>query len=146
MTITSPAFANNQAIPAKYTCDGANVNPPLYFQDIPPNTQSLALIIDDPDSPSGNWIHWLLFNIPPNTRQIPENSTLGQQGINTFGNLGYGGPCPGSGRHRYVFTLYALDTNLTLDKPNKENLLSHIKNHMIIQSNLTGLYHRTNKT
>src|SRR6266540_1916694 len=108
MTLSSPAFPNNGAIPAKYTCDGANVSPPLTIGDVPSGTKSLALTVDDPDAPGGTFTHWLVWKIPPTTTSIGEGEHIGTEEKSSFGKPGYGGPCPPSGLHHYVFTLYAL--------------------------------------
>lgn len=145
MRLTSPAFDNNKNIPAKYTCDGDDVNPTLKITDVPPAAKSLVLIVDDPDAPRGNWTHWLVWNIKPETAKIAEDSApIGAvEGITDFGNSGWGGPCPGSGAHRYQFKLYAVDTELNLDssakKPDLENVLS---GHSLAQTVLVGLYQR----
>ena len=111
MKIISEVFENKQMIPQKYTCDGENINPPLQITDIPSNTESLVLIVDDPDAPSGDWIHWLVWNINPQTKEImedsvPENAVVG---TNDFKKMEYDGPCPPSGTHRYVFKVLALE-------------------------------------
>lgn len=142
MKITSPVFENNKPIPSKYTCNGENVNPPLAFSDVPENTKSLVLIVDDPDAPSGTWIHWVIFNIPKEVRTITENSMPeGIQGITSFGKSGYGGPCPPSGTHRYFFKLYALDTMLSLtEKENRKTVEDAMQNHIITGAEIIGLY------
>lgn len=145
MKLTSTAFADNQNIPAKYTCDGANVNPPLTISDVPENAKSLVLIVDDPDVPLGTWVHWVVWNIDPNTKVIEENSVPAGAipGTTSFGKPGYGGPCPPSGIHHYYFTLYALDTTLTLSSSTKkEDLEKIIEGHIIGQTELVGLYSR----
>ena len=145
MRIASPAFQNNQTIPAKYTCDADNVNPPLIFSEVPQGTKSLALIVDDPDAPAGTWVHWLVWNIDPAVRQIAENSVPAGavEGVTSFGTAGYGGPCPPSGTHRYFFKAYALDSMLELDgKADKEKLLAAMKGHILDQAELVGLYKR----
>ncbi len=145
MEIKSPAFKNKQSIPAKYTCDGKNISPPLEINDLPENTKSLVLISDDPDAPAGTWIHWTVWNINPRTRKIPEaNIPQGAvQGITSFGTSGYGGPCPPSGSHRYFFKVYALDTKLDLDSSAKiEDLESAIKGHVLDKAELIGTYER----
>ena len=109
MTVSSPAFGNDQPIPAKYTCTGANVSPPLEFKGTPKNARSLALTVDDPDAPGGHFTHWEVSQIPPSTTSIAEGGHAGVEGENGFGNTGYGGPCPPNGEHRYVFTLKAFD-------------------------------------
>lgn len=145
MKIMSPAFEDNQNIPSQYTCDGDDVNPPLSILDIPENTQSLVLIVDDPDAPSGDWVHWLVWNISPQTEQIAENSVPegAQEGATDFGRIGWGGPCPPSGMHRYQFKLYALDTMLDLDlSAKKKNIENAVKGHTLAQAMLVGLYKR----
>ncbi|MGB5197246.1 MAG: YbhB/YbcL family Raf kinase inhibitor-like protein, partial [Candidatus Deferrimicrobium sp.] len=116
LQFTSQAFPNNGMIPPEYTCDGANVNPPLTVRNAPAKSGSLALIVDDPDAPRGTWVHWVVWNMGADTKDIPANSvpTGALQGTNDFGKQGYGGPCPPSGTHRYFFKLYALDISLAL--------------------------------
>ena len=146
MKISSPSFNNNENIPAKFTCDGENINPALNISDLPDTTQSLVLIVDDPDSPSGTWIHWAVFNIDPTATQIAENSVPagGTEIITTFGESGYGGPCPGSGKHRYFFKIYALDTKLELDeKISAEDLGAAMEGHILEYAELVGNYERT---
>jgi hypothetical protein len=146
MELSSPSFANNQAIPTKFTCQGKNISPELLIKNIPAQTQTLALILDDPDATHGTWNHWLIWNISANTQQIPENvgAIFATQGITSFKKPGYGGPCPPSGSHRYIFTLYALNQKLTLPPTaNKENLLEAMNNAIIEQTTLTGLYQKS---
>jgi len=146
MQITSSVFTNNQKIPSKYTCDGKSINPPLQFLDIPENSKSLALICDDPDAPSGSFVHWLIFNISPKTNQIGENSPPREaiQGLTSLGRPGYVGPCPPSGTHRYIFSLYALDTKLEIEKDTDKSQLARAMNgHIIEKKELIGLYSRT---
>jgi Raf kinase inhibitor-like YbhB/YbcL family protein len=116
LKISSTAFGNNGMIPQKYTCDGADLNPPLALEGIPEQTKSLSLIVDDPDAPRGTWVHWVAWNIAPGTSAIEEGSVPpgAQQGMNDFRRLDYGGPCPPSGTHRYFFKLFALDMLLTI--------------------------------
>ena len=109
ITLASPAFGNNQSIPAKFTCTGQNVSPPLQWNGVPATAKTLELTVDDPDAPGGHFTHWQLAEIPATTTAIPEGEHVGAEGTNGFGNQGYGGPCPPSGEHRYVFTLKALD-------------------------------------
>jgi len=138
-------FENGQRIPQKYTCDGKNINPPLEFIDVPNNAKSLALIVDDPDSPSKVWSHWVMWGIPAGIRKISENSVPANavEGVNDFGNVGYGGPCPHSGTHRYQFKLYALNVELNSSKEmTKDNLENAIKVHIIDKAILTGFYSR----
>ncbi len=145
MQLTSPAFEHEKDIPSQYTCDGQNINPPLKIEAVPENTESLALIIDDPDAPSGTFIHWLVWNIDPKTNKIEENSVPqgAIEGMTNFGETGYGGPCPPSGTHRYFFKLYALDTELDLT-PNagKDNLEQAMQGHILDSTELIGLYSR----
>jgi len=148
--ITSSAFAEGGMIPSKYTCDGADVSPPLQWDAVPEGTKSIALISDDPDAPMGTWVHWVLFNLPAQTRELPENvppdETLpngAKQGITDFGRVGYGGPCPPSGTHRYFFKIYALDTELQIDTgAGKRGLLKAMEGHILGQGQLMGKYKR----
>jgi len=141
LKITSPAFEHNQKIPSKYTCDGEDINPELIIENIPKGTATLALIIDDPDAPVGNWDHWIVFNIEP--KNIDEDSIPGIQGINSWGRNSYGGPCPPSGTHRYFFKVYALDAKLPLpENTNKKQLESEIQDHILAKGELIGLYQR----
>lgn len=143
LTITSTAFAPNGAIPAKYTCDGGDMNPPLAIAGVPAGTKSLALIMDDPDAPAGTWVHWVLWNIPPETREIGERSVPAGavQGLNSWSRSGYGGPCPPSGTHRYFFKVYALDAMLSL-KPSstKADLEKAMAGHILSKGELVGAY------
>ena len=144
MKISSSAFENNGMIPSEYTCDGDDVSPPLTFGNIPNNTKSLALIMDDPDAPMGTWVHWLVWNIPANKTGFSkgENITF-PQGKNDFGDLAYGGPCPPFGTHRYFFKLYALDTMLNLSiGSSKKQLEKAMSGHIIEEAQLIGLYKR----
>ena len=145
LTVLSPVFENNSTIPSKYTCDGVNVTPPLFIEHVPAGAKSLALIVDDPDAPAGIWVHWVLWNIHPETKEITENSVPkgAQQGMNDFRKQPYSGPCPPSGTHRYVFKIYALDTILTLSPhATKTDLEKSMKGHIIEQAHITGLYKR----
>jgi len=140
LSISSTAFTDNSSLPPRYTCDGEGVNPPLAWSGVPDETQSLALIVDDPDAPSGTFDHWILFNIPPDTASIEEGSEPAcVHGTGTLGNKTYFAPCPPSGEHRYRFTLYALDTTLPLQEgANKNKLLSAMEGHIIEQTTLVG--------
>ncbi|MDP2855727.1 MAG: YbhB/YbcL family Raf kinase inhibitor-like protein [bacterium] len=142
--LTSSAFENNQLIPAKYTCDGKDVNPPLRISEVPAGAQSLVLIVDDPDAPRGIWDHWIVYNINPQNTPIEENSVPegSIQVVNSFGKKFYGGPCPPSGTHHYYFKLYALDTKLEQDISSKKELENAMENHILAQSELIGLYQR----
>lgn len=145
MQITS-VYKNGDKIPAKYTCDGENVNPPLKFIDVPENANSLALIFDDPDSPSGTWTHWTVWNIDTKVSELKENSLPLNSvlGKTTFGEIGYGGPCPGSGEHRYMFKLYALDIKLNLAKGAEiSELEKTMEGHVIEKAELMGRYSRS---
>jgi len=148
--LTSSAFKNGSAIPSKYTCDGTDVSPPLSWSGVPAGTKSLALITDDPDAPVGTWVHWVMWNIPANPTSLKEglekNAALAdgtKQGISDFKRPGYGGPCPPSGTHRYMFKLYALDTTLDLaDNTTKAKLETAMKGHVLGQATLMGTYSR----
>jgi len=141
MKITSPDFTDNTPIPKEFTCLGEDVNPALNIEGTPKDAKSLALIVDDPDAPSGMWVHWVVFNIPPSTTTIHKNSIPGSQGRNDFNRQNYGGPCPPSGTHHYHFKIYALDTMLNLqEKISKKDLEFAMKGHILDQSELTGLF------
>jgi hypothetical protein len=150
MKITSPQFLDGENIPVQYTCDGAGVNPPLNFSEVPPGIKSLALIMHDPDAPvSGGWTHWTLWNIDPAIRSLAENSapSLAVQGKTSSGQNNYGGPCPPSGTHHYYFKLYALDTVLK-ELPSyseKTELEQAMAGHILAQAELVGLYSRAKK-
>jgi len=148
--LTSTAFASGELIPRKYTCDGEDISPPLQWNNPPRDTQSFALIADDPDAPRGTWVHWVLYNLPAETRALPEavspDAELpdgSRHGKNSWRRLGYGGPCPPSGTHRYFFKLYALDTMLNLAAgANKKQLLRAMEGHILAQAEVMGLYTR----
>jgi len=152
LAISSPVFANGQSIPARYTCEGEDVSPPLEFSGVPSNAASLVLIVDDPDAPDPaapkmTWVHWLLYNLPADTSGLAEGVTTLPQGtlsgISDFKRTRYGGPCPPIGEHRYMFKLYALDTLLPdLGRPDKEALLRAMDGHIIEQALLIGLYQK----
>jgi Raf kinase inhibitor-like YbhB/YbcL family protein len=147
--LRSSAFQQNLSIPTKYTCDGANVSVPLSWRDAPAETKSFALIVDDPDAPSGIWVHWVLYDLPASSHAlgeaIPNRETLGngaKQGVNDFGKVGYAGPCPPRGpAHRYFFKLYAL-VRVTELKPSatKQQLLQAMKEHILAEVELVGTY------
>ena len=142
LKIMSSAFKYNERIPAKYTCDGIDVNPPLKFRNIPTGTKSLALIVDDPDAPMGTWIHWIVWNMPP-TEEIDEDTVPGIEGINDFNKNSYGGPCPPSGVHRYFFKIFALNAMLDLNSnARKRDLEEAMKGKIISEGELIGLYGR----
>ncbi len=150
MHITSPAFAEHESIPEKYTCEGRDISPPLTFSGIPEAAESLILIVDDPDAPDPDapkmtWVHWLLFNLPSHIKGLDEDVQIFRDGtdtgLNDWKRRDYGGPCPPIGRHRYFFKLYALDTRLTgLNAPDKETLLHAMQGHVLEQAELIGTY------
>jgi hypothetical protein len=150
MKIDSTQFTEGSMIPSKYTCDGKDISPPLEWRDEPADTKSFALISDDPDAPGGTWVHWVIYNIPPDFIGLEENIKPEKefkngmmQGTNSWPRIGYGGPCPPSGAHRYFFKLYALDAMLEL-KPgvNKEQLLKAMTGHILAEAQLMGKYKR----
>ena len=143
--LQSSAFAHESAIPAKYTCSGEDISPPLQWGDPPAGTQAFALIADDPDAPGGTWVHWVLYNLPAETRALaeatPDLADGGRHGQNSWGRNDYGGPCPPSGEHRYFFKLYALDTTLDLAAGARvERLLKAIEGHILAQAEVMGVY------
>ncbi len=143
MQITSSAFADGQSIPTKYSCKGNNVSPPLTIDNVPQNAKSVTMIVHDPDSPNGTFIHWVLWNIDPTISQIleAEAPAAASEGKNDFGDQSYGGPCPHKGNHRYVFTLYALNTILQLPEiSTAQDVLAAQEGHVIAQSTLTGTF------
>jgi hypothetical protein len=145
LTLTSPSFQHQGAIPTKYTCDGQDMSPPLMIAGVPQGTKSLALIVHDPDAPGGNWDHWLLWNIPPETRHLNEGQTPdgAMAGMNDFKHQAYGGPCPPSGTHRYIFTLYALDSPLSLSAGTRRHTLEQaMQSHILAHTTLIGTYQR----
>ena len=145
LKISSSVFENNGSIPKKYTCDGTDVSPPLKIENVPSEAKSLALIVDDPDAPMGTWVHWVLWNIPPETKEVKEGSVPegSQQGMNDFRKQNYGGPCPPSGTHRYLFKLYALDSLLNLNpRSTKADVEKAMKGHILSQAQVVGLYKR----
>jgi hypothetical protein len=151
LQITSTAFSEGQPIPAKYSCAGSDISPPLQWTNTPANTKSFALIADDPDAPVGTWVHWVLYDLPANATGLPEDvaktqtiSSGAKQGMNTWPRLGYGGPCPPPGKpHRYFFKIYALDAMLDL-KPGltKKDLLKAMEGHVLAEGQLMGTYQR----
>ncbi len=147
-SFSSPAFGHGQPIPAVYTCKGRNISPPLTWSDLPQGTKSLALIMDDPDAPLGTWVHWVIYNIPPTRtgleEALPSEERLADgslQGKNSWRRIGYGGPCPPSGTHRYYFRLYALDSMLSLAPgAMKEQLLQAMQGHILAQAEWMGTF------
>jgi Raf kinase inhibitor-like YbhB/YbcL family protein len=151
--LLSSGFREGEASPIQYTCDGANISPPLRWGGIPKNSQSLAIICEDPDAPSGVFVHWVIFNLPPIVADLPEAAPTTEelaesgaiQGMNDFNNIGYDGPCPppGSKPHRYFFHLYALDTKLRLQAgATKQEFERAAENHIIAEGSLMGTYKR----
>jgi Raf kinase inhibitor-like YbhB/YbcL family protein len=149
MTLTSPAFTDGGEIPSRYTCAGDDLSPPLDWSGLPPGTESLVLIIDDPDAPGRTAVHWLLYNIPVTESGLPETEWGAGlpagvlAGLNDFDRVQYGGPCPPSGRHRYFHTLYALDTVLPdLGEPVRRALERRMEGHVLAETVLIGTYER----
>mgnify|MGYP002622564599 CR=1 FL=1 len=143
MKLTSPAFSEGKTIPKAFTRDGADRSPALHIEDVPRGAKSLVLILDDPDAPNGTFTHWVLFNISPETRDIHEDvpPVMATQGRNDYGEIGYGGPQPPSGEHRYVFKLYALDTVLSLSRgATKSDVQAAMKGRILAETKLTGRY------
>ncbi len=152
MILMSPVFTDNGVIPARYTCDGDDMSPPLQWSGVPADAVTLALIVDDPDAPDPAapkmvWVHWVLYNLPSEIGGLPEGATdlpAGTlEGINDWHRVGYGGPCPPVGRHRYFFKLYALDKRLPdLERPTKDELLRAMENHVVAEAVLMATYQR----
>lgn len=155
MTITSSAFAHNQAIPKLYTCEGRDISPPLAWSGIPANARSLVLIVDDPDAPDPaapkmTWVHWVIYNLPTNSTGLPEGTQSlpagALEGMTDSGHTGYGGPCPPIGVHRYFHKLYALDVFLPdLNQPSKKRLEQAMKGHVLAEAQLMGIYRKLGK-
>lgn len=145
LSLTSPVFGHLKTIPKKYTCDGENINPPLEISGVPQEAKSLALIMDDPDAPHGTWVHWVMWNIDPKTIGIAEDSVPSGavEGMTSFGEPGYGGPCPPDREHRYFFKLYALDSDISLPSSvTKEQIEAELDGHVLGLTELIGLYER----
>lgn len=141
LTIGSDAFKHNGDIPQQYACNGEGINPPLSIRGLPDETQSIAIIMDDPDAPDGTFTHWLEWNIAPDAADIKENSNPGLSGINSSGKTGYHPPCPPNGRHRYYFKVYALDIALDLPAGSDRDSLEYaMREHIIAQGELMGYY------
>ena len=148
--LTSSAFADGSMIPSEYTCDGRDISPPLAWAGAPEGTAALALICDDPDAPAGTWVHWVLYDLPASTENLPGAvpadrvlSSGGKQGTNSFRRTGYGGPCPPSGTHRYYFRMYALDNEVGLKPGATQNeLFKAMEGHILGQGQLMGRYKR----
>ena len=155
LSITSSAFTNSGEIPVNYTCQGKDIAPPLQWTGVPADARSLVLIVDDPDAPDPDaprmtWVHWVLYNISPEAKGLPEGATASDlpsgtgEGLNDWKRTGYGGPCPPIGRHRYFHKLYALDTRLPdLKKPTKAALEKAMKGHVIAKAELVGTYEKS---
>lgn len=143
--IVCPAFASGESIPKKFTCEGQDVSPPLVWSNLPDGTAGLALIVDDPDAPAGDWVHWLLYNLPANLTTLPEGAKgVGVEGVNSWGSRGYRGPCPPRGKtHRYVFKLYALSQALGL-KPgaSKAEVAKAMRGHILAEGQVIGRFTR----
>ncbi|XXF78569.1 YbhB/YbcL family Raf kinase inhibitor-like protein [Myxococcaceae bacterium GXIMD 01537] len=154
LQLSSPRFQDGSTIPIAYTCEGEDKAPPLHIEGVPAGTRSLALIVEDPDAPDPEnpqrtWCHWVLYNIPPGTRDLAEGAAADLlpagclQGVNDFGRVGYGGPCPPIGRHRYFHKLYALDVVLpNLGRVNRKQLLAAMEGHILAESGLLGTYEK----
>ena len=150
MELTSSAFRQAEPVPSRYTCDGDDLSPPLQWTGAPPGAQSFALIADDPDAPRGTWVHWVVYNLPPSMQQLPEAVPSDaqwadgtRQGRTDFGRTGYGGPCPPSGTHRYVFTLYALDAMLSLAPgATAQQLEAAMQGRILAHAQFMGTYRR----
>ena len=157
LTISAPAFAPGQPIPEQYTCQGADQSPELVWSSVPEGTQSLALIVDDPDAPAGTWVHWVVYNLPPESRGLPVGASAAnpaasaassqlpagaQQGKSSFNRQDYGGPCPPSGSHRYFFKLYALDTTISGEGLDANALRKAMDGHVLAQGELMGTYQK----
>ncbi len=154
LVITSPAFMNGGSIPARYTCDAADLSPELRWAGEPPKAKSFSLIVDDPDAPDPRapqttWVHWVVYDIPADVHALPEDAAThglpsgSKQGLNDWKRTGYGGPCPPIGRHRYFFKLYALDAALPdLGHPTKAQLLNAMQGHVLEEAQLIGTYQK----
>lgn len=150
LSLTSTSFDHQSDIPSRFTCDGEDISPPLAWSEAPSGTASYALIMDDPDAPAGTWDHWVLYNLPASVSElgeaVPPNEQLSNgalHGRNSWRDLGYGGPCPPDGTHRYFFRLYALDTMLDLDAgASKDDVLDAMEGHVLGQGELMGTYTR----
>jgi Raf kinase inhibitor-like YbhB/YbcL family protein len=154
LTLSSPSFSPNSEIPTVHTCDGSNKSPPLHWSGLPPGTRSLALIVDDPDAPDPanprtTWVHWVLYDLPAASSGLPAGASTAtlpkgtHEGINDWNRIGYGGPCPPVGRHRYFHKLYAVDIVLAdLGRPNKAQLMKAIEGHVLAHAELIGTYER----
>lgn len=153
LAITSPVFRHGGEIPARFTCQGTDVSPPLVFSGVPADAKSLVLIVDDPDAPDPKapkmtYVHWVVYDLPPDAKGFAEGVKSlpagTRDGVNDWKRTGYGGPCPPIGRHRYFFKLYALDTRLEgLDKPTKDQVLKAMHGHVLAEAQIVGTYEKT---
>jgi len=145
--LESKAFGNGEPIPRRFTCDGADVSPPLSWREAPAGVVTFVLVMDDPDAPAGTWVHWVLFNVPPSETDLREGESLARgavQGTNSWDRRGYGGPCPPSGTHRYFFKLYALDGPLDLGgDATAEAVTEAMRGRVLAESVLMGRYARS---
>jgi len=148
--VTSAVFEEGEPIPTRYTCSGVDISPPLEWNNLPENTESLAIIVEDPDAPGGLWTHWIIYNLPGDAMSLPEHvmgreklDNGAEQGLNDFGRVGYGGPCPPNGTHRYFYKIYALDMKLEMPPLIKrDQLLGALKGHILDEGQLMGVYTR----
>ncbi|MCU7906569.1 MAG: YbhB/YbcL family Raf kinase inhibitor-like protein [Candidatus Thiodiazotropha sp. (ex Epidulcina cf. delphinae)] len=155
LTLRSTAFINGGEIPSRYTCEGMDLSPPLEWQGVPDSARSLVLIVDDPDAPDPKaprmtWVHWVVFNISPDVTGFPDGTVFAalplgtEQGLNDWKKIGYGGPCPPIGRHRYFHKLYALDTVLKgMGQPDKAEIEAAMRGHILEQTELFGTYEKS---
>lgn len=149
MSLTSPVLSNGGIIPKLYTCQGKNISPPLEWTNLPSGTESLALIMDDPDAAGGTWTHWIMYNMAADSAGIPQNAQAGQlpkgtlEGLNSWTKTGYGAPCPPNGEHRYIIKLYALDTKLDdMRYPRADVLTAAMEGHILGEADLMGRYEK----
>ncbi len=143
MRISSPEFEDEGDIPARFTCAGEDISPPLLFEDVPADAVSLVLVMDDPDAPMGTWDHWVAYDIEPLSEVPAGIGSLGTSGTNSWGRTGYGGPCPPSGTHRYYFQLFALDRRLGWEEgADKTSVLEAIHEHVVAEASLLGFFSR----
>ncbi len=141
LAVTSTAFADGSSIPVKYTCQGESISPPLKWTSAPAATASYALIVEDPDAPSGTFTHWVAFDLPASQTELPEGARVAAEGKNSAGKTGYAGPCPPSGTHRYIFTVYALDLpSLKLESPTRAQVLEAMAGHILASGQLMGRF------
>jgi Raf kinase inhibitor-like YbhB/YbcL family protein len=144
--LTSAAFENGKAIPAKYTCVDENILPALSWSNVPKGTKSFAIIMDDPDAPMGTWVHWVIYNIPGNLTSLREGAGAADikanDGLNSWDEKGYNGPCPPNGTHRYIFKIFALDKVFVISDMTKDRLLDAMKGHILDQAQLNGTFEK----